>query len=367
MRKASRWRRSELGIDATIVMPTTTPSIKVDAVAALGARGRARRRLLRRRERVARAICAKRAGCAFVHPFDDPDVIAGQGTIAHGAPAAAGAPLDAIFVPVGGGGLIARHRRVREVAAIPRCGSSASSPTTSACMAPRCSGRARHARPRRHFRRRRGRAARRRAKRSARARGRRRGHARRAPTRSAPRSRTSSTTRASIVEPAGALAVAGLKRWRRAEPARDGRTLVAINSGANMNFDRLRHVAERAELGEHREAILAVTIPERPGAFLRVLRGARPAQRHRVQLPLRRRRARRTSSSASRSRRGEAKRSELLAALARRGYPGARPDRQRDRQAARAPHGRRPRAGARERAPLSLRVPGAARARCCSS
>jgi threonine dehydratase len=71
----------------------------------------------------------------------------------------------------------------------------------------------------------------------------------------------------SIAEPSGALAVAGLKRWVEREGIRDA-TLVAIDSGANMNFDRLRHIAERAEIGEHREALLAVTIPERPGAFL---------------------------------------------------------------------------------------------------
>jgi threonine dehydratase len=70
----------------------------------------------------------------------------------------------------------------------------------------------------------------------------------------------------SIAEPAGAVALAGLKRWVEREGVR-GATLVAIDSGANMNFDRLRHVAERAEIGEHREALLAVTIPERPGAF----------------------------------------------------------------------------------------------------
>jgi threonine dehydratase len=69
-----------------------------------------------------------------------------------------------------------------------------------------------------------------------------------------------------VLEPAGALALAGAKRWIERRRAK-GRTLVAIASGANMNFDRLRFVAERAELGEHREAVLAVTIPERPGSF----------------------------------------------------------------------------------------------------
>jgi len=72
----------------------------------------------------------------------------------------------------------------------------------------------------------------------------------------------------SIVEPAGALAVAGLKKYVAREGWR-GKRLVAINSGANMNFDRLRHVAERADLGGEREALLAVVIPEQPGSFLR--------------------------------------------------------------------------------------------------
>jgi threonine dehydratase len=71
-----------------------------------------------------------------------------------------------------------------------------------------------------------------------------------------------------VVEPAGALAVAGMKRHVEARSGRGG-PLIAINSGANMNFDRLRYVSERAEIGEHREALFAVEIPERPGAFLR--------------------------------------------------------------------------------------------------
>ena len=71
----------------------------------------------------------------------------------------------------------------------------------------------------------------------------------------------------SITEPAGAVALAGLKKYVEATGVRDA-DLVAIDSGANVNFDRLRHVAERAEIGEHREAILSVEIPERPGAFL---------------------------------------------------------------------------------------------------
>ena len=88
----------------------------------------------------------------------------------------------------------------------------------------------------------------------------------------------------SLMEPAGALAVAGLRAWV-ARTGVTGRNLVAVLSGANMNFDRLRFVAERAEVGEAREALFGVTIPERPGALSRVLRHDRPARRHRVQLP----------------------------------------------------------------------------------
>jgi threonine dehydratase len=69
-----------------------------------------------------------------------------------------------------------------------------------------------------------------------------------------------------VLEPAGALAIAGAKSWVERRGMR-GKTLVAIASGANTNFDRLRFIAEEAELGEHREAVLAVTIPERPGSF----------------------------------------------------------------------------------------------------
>ena len=120
----------------------------------------------------------------------------------------------------------------------------------------------------------------------------------------------------SIVEPAGALAVAGVKKWVERERWKDKR-VVAVNSGANMNFDRLRHVAERADLGGEREALLAVEIPEEPGSFLRFCESARQAQRHRVQLPLR-----------GRARRADLRRLRHLA-----GPPGARCG---DRGAARA-------------------------------
>lgn len=88
-----------------------------------------------------------------------------------------------------------------------------------------------------------------------------------------------------VMEPAGALAVAGLKKYV-AERGVRGETLVGLTCGANVNFDRLRHVAERAEVGEQREAILAVTIPERPGRTGSSLRQS-GAGDHGVQLPLR--------------------------------------------------------------------------------
>ena len=103
----------------------------------------------------------------------------------------------------------------------------------------------------------------------------------------------------SILEPAGALASPAPRRRSSAQGVR-GKTLVAVACGANMNFDRLRFVAERAEVGEQREAILAVTIPETPGSFRSFCALLGRAQRHRVQLPLRRPDARRTSSSACR-------------------------------------------------------------------
>ena len=138
------------------------------------------------------------------------------------------------------------------------------------------------------------------------------------------------------------------------------RTFVAIACGANMNFDRLRFVAERAELGEQREAILAVTIPERPGSFREfcALLGKRSVTEfnYRYADPQRRAPLRR-----HRSRESRARPPQLLAALRARHDRGLRPVRQRDGEAARAPPGRRPCAGGRERDPLPLRVSRAAR------
>jgi hypothetical protein len=142
-----------------------------------------------------------------------------------------------------------------------------------------------------------------------------------------------------ILEPAGALAVAGAKAY--AERRRCAQTLVAVACGANMNFDRLRFVAERAEIGEQREAVFAVTIPEDPGSFKALLRAdARPAQRDRVQLPLSPTRSRPTSSSGSGAR--SPRRARWCAPCSTRTTQDARPHRRRDGQAPRAAPGRRP-------------------------
>ena len=253
-----------LGIRAVIVMPRTTPEIKVDAVKALGAEvvlvGDRYAEAQQHAERL-----AGETGLVFVHPFDDPLVIAGQGTVAVELLRQAPADLSAVFVPVGGGGLIAgiasyvkalrpdidvfgvepfeadamacsieAGRRVRlddvgifvDGVAVQQVGAH-TFPIAQAAVTEvlRVSNDEVCAAIKDIF----------------------------------------DDTR-TIVEPAGALALAGLKSYVMARGVR-GRRLAAVLSGANMNFDRLRFVAERAELGEGREALLAVTIPERPGAF----------------------------------------------------------------------------------------------------
>jgi len=253
-----------LGIRAVIVMPRTTPEIKVDAVRALGAE------VVLVGDRYAEAQqhaeqLADTTGLVFVHPFDDPLVIAGQGTVAVELLRQAPADLTAVFVPVGGGGLIAgiatyvkalrpdiavvgvepfeadamarsmeAGRRVRlddvgifvDGVAVQQVGAH-TFPIAQGAVTEvlRVSNDEVCAAIKDIF----------------------------------------DDTR-TIVEPAGALALAGLKSYVAARGVR-GRQLAAVLSGANMNFDRLRFVAERAELGEGREALLAVTIPERPGAF----------------------------------------------------------------------------------------------------
>jgi len=253
-----------IGCSALVVMPATTPTIKVEAVSALGARvvlhGDSYDEAQAQAERLVRE-----EGRIFVHPYDDPDIIAGQGTIGKEIVEQHEGRLDAIFVPVGGGGLIAGIASYVK-ALRPEVRIIGVEPDDAAAM-----------------------------KRSLDA-----GHRVRLEHVGlfadgvAVKNVGEETFRLcrhlvdemvlvdtdeicaaikdvfedtrSILEPAGALSVAGLKSYVERQGAH-GRTLVAIASGANMNFDRLRHVSERAEIGEAREAILAVTIPERPGSL----------------------------------------------------------------------------------------------------
>ena len=260
---------NRLRIKAIIVMPRTTPSIKIRSVRLLGARtvlygdtyDEAYEHSLK---------LAQEKTMAFIHPYDDPEVIAGQGTIGLEILRQHPDDLEAIFVPVGGGGLIAgvatfmkqlrpevkiigvepedapslymalkKGRRVvlaqvgifADGAAVRQIGKESYRlasqyvdevilvDTDEICAAIKD---------------------------------------------------IFDDTRA-LSEPAGALAVAGVKKYVQRQGITH-RNMIAINSGANINFDRLRHVAERAELGERREALLAVTIPERPGSFRKFCR-----------------------------------------------------------------------------------------------
>jgi len=253
------------GIESLIVMPETTPAIKVNSVREKGAQTILHGDTYDEAYDHANQLANER-GMTFVHPYDDEDVIAGQGTVAMEILQQSSENIDAIFVPVGGGGLIAG------VAAYFK----AKSPTTRVIgVEPEDAPSMHHAleRGERVILDQVGIFADGVAVRQVGA----------EPFRVAQNyvdevilvstdeicagiKDIFDDTR-SIAEPAGALAVAGLKKYVAREKMRD-RHLVAIDSGANINFDRLRHVAERAEVGEQREALLAVTIPERPGSFL---------------------------------------------------------------------------------------------------
>ncbi len=255
-----------LGTTATIVMPVTTPQMKVDAVAARGGEVILWGDTYDDAYAYACELGEKR-GLTFIHPFDDPDVIAGQGTIGMEVLRQYQQPIHAIFVAIGGGGLIAgiaayvkrlypetkiigvepvdadamyRSLQAGERVKLTQVGLFADGvavkevgvetfrlcqeyvdevilvDTDDICAAIKD---------------------------------------------------VFEDTR-SILEPAGALAIAGAKAYIDKTQI-EGETLVAVACGANMNFDRLRFVAERAEVGERREAILAVTIPEERGSFRR--------------------------------------------------------------------------------------------------
>lgn len=254
-----------LGLSAMIVMPQTTPEIKVQAVKSLGAEVV----LAGDTYADAKARCDElviETGRIFVHPFDDPYVIAGQGTIGteilrHRL----GHKPAAVFVPVGGGGLIAGiasyikaiRPDVKVIGVEPYEADAmarslrAGSRVTLEQVGIFADGVAVKSVGENTFE-----------------------IAKRAVDEMVLVSTDEicaaikdvfDDTR-SVLEPSGALSVAGLRRWVE-RTGTTGARLVAVLSGANMNFDRLRFVAERAEVGESRESLLAVTIPERPGAF----------------------------------------------------------------------------------------------------
>jgi len=254
----------KLGLSATIVMPKTTPGIKIEAVKSHGAKT-----ILfgdNYDEACEYAIkLASKKKLDFIHPYDDIDVIAGQGTIGLEIVRQHEDFIDAIFVPVGGGGLIAGVGAIVKYLS-PKTKIIGVEPVDAACMAAAFKNNRRvvldHVGIFAD-----GVAVKQAGKETYRV------------ARQCVDQIITVTTdemcaaikdvfddTRSIAEPAGALAVAGLKKYV-AQKNISGKTLVAINSGANMNFDRLRHVAERAEIGEQREALFAVTIPERPGSF----------------------------------------------------------------------------------------------------
>ena len=259
----------KLGVKALIVMPRTTPSIKVESVRDYGARIKLVGDTYDDAY-VYAAAEAEKHGMTFIHPYDDPDVIAGQGTIALEILKQHEDGLHAIFVPVGGGGLIAGIAAVVK-SLRPEIKVIGVEPDEAPCMYEALK------RGRRVTLKQVGIFADGVAVRQA----------GKEPFRIARQYVDEVLTVTTdelcaamkdifddcraIVEPAGALAIAGIKKYV-VESGVQGESLVAINSGANMNFDRLRHVSERAEIGERREALLAVTIPEEPGSFRKFCR-----------------------------------------------------------------------------------------------
>ena len=254
------------GIKAVVVMPLTTPQIKVQAVESLGADAVLHGDDYDSAYEHALHLARDRH-LVFVHPFDDQDVIAGQGTIGVEILEQAQGEIDAIFVPIGGGGLIGGiaayvksvHPKTLIIGVEPEDAAGmyeslkAGKRVTLGRVGIFADGVA----------------------------------VKRVGEETFALAQkyvdevllvdTDETCAAiqdvfedtrSIVEPAGAIAVAGLKKWVERERWQN-RRLVAVTSGANMNFDRLRHVAERADIGAEREALLAVEIPETPGSFLR--------------------------------------------------------------------------------------------------
>jgi threonine dehydratase len=259
---------AKIGCRAVIVMPTTTPQIKVQAVKALG--GEVVLAGESYDEAYTHALALEKAGkLTFVHPFDDPEVIAGQGTIGMEILRQHPQAIHAVFCCVGGGGLIsgvaAYIKRLRpdiKIIGVEAADADAMDRSLKAGKRVRLD------------------------------------HVGLFADGAAVKYVGEETFRIcqqhvdemvlvdtdaicaaikdvfedtrAVLEPAGALAVAGAKEYAKRHKLKD-KTLVAIASGANMNFDRLRFIAERAEIGEQREAVFAVTLPEKPGAYKKFL------------------------------------------------------------------------------------------------
>jgi len=256
----------QLGCKAVIVMPVTTPRVKIDGVKALG--GEAVLHGESYSDAYLHALeLEERHGYTFVHPFDDPDVIAGQGTIAMEILRQHEGPIDAVFVAIGGGGLISGVasyiKAVRPEIKVIGVQTTESDAMVRSVRAGKrvqlndvglfCDGTAVKLVGEETFR-----------------------VARElvddfvvvdTDAVCAAIKDVFQDTR-SILEPSGGMGVAAIKQYVETHKLK-GKTFVAITSGANMNFDRLRFVAERAEVGEQREALFAVTMPEERGSFKR--------------------------------------------------------------------------------------------------
>ena len=252
------------GVRAVIVMPVTTPSIKIDAVKSLGGEVVLCGDTYDDAHAKAKEI-ESADNLTFVHPFDDPAVIAGQGTIGRELVEQMEHDVDAVFVPIGGGGLMAgiaayvKHHRpgIRIIGVEPddsaamQASLTAGKPVTLEHVGIFADGVAVKRVGDETFR------------------------LCQALVDEIVTVDTDQICAAikdifedtrSIVEPAGALAVAGAKKFL-ADNGLSDQTCVVVNCGANVNFDRLRHIAERAAVGEQQEMLLAVEIPEKPGSF----------------------------------------------------------------------------------------------------
>ncbi|WHI45234.1 threonine ammonia-lyase, biosynthetic [Microbulbifer sp. VAAF005] len=260
---------AQMGVRATIVMPKTTPQIKVSAVRMRGAEVVLHGDTFDEAAARARELVEER-GLVFIHPYDDPDVIAGQGTVAMEMLRQHSGNLDAVFIPVGGGGLAAGMAAYIKYVR-PETKVYGVEPQDAACLeaALKAGERARLAEVglfadgvavaqigEETFR---------------------------VLRETVDGVITVSTdeicaaikdifedTR-SIAEPAGAVGLAGLKKYLEQHDNRNG-TFATVCSGANINFDRLRYISERTEIGEKREAVLAVKIAEQPGSYLQFCR-----------------------------------------------------------------------------------------------